>query len=130
MFIRRRIVYGMFAFLISTQIWAQDAKTDTKTETKKEESVKKIYKNTKHEENININYNTKPDLITPPTRYFCAKTEEGCTKACEKWLSQQKKNLGKNFRTGDCTGPVYLYGKEEHKCMAYLCSGDISFINK
>ncbi|MBP6217311.1 MAG: hypothetical protein KA436_01850 [Oligoflexales bacterium] len=95
-----------------------DVHTDVHRSVHKSESV----------ETININANMDGEKISKETHSFCSTDQKTAKEECAKWLSEQKKALKNRLLTSHCSSPKFLYGKEQDGCMAYLSTGEISFL--
>ena len=134
---RRVIGAWMVGIVWSGFLWADAAseKKQVTPETKTSTKIEKIEKKeTKHTATFNHNIRFKDE--TPPTeelhqevKYFCSPTsKEAAEKSCNQWLNAQKKTVGSRVVFSSCSGAQFLYGQEQHGCMAYLCTGEIKFL--
>jgi hypothetical protein len=100
---------------------------ENKTEVKENRTINRNINRT-NTENININANMGPESVHKETKYFCSPQEQAAKASCDKWLADQKASLRSRLLTSSCSNPRFLYGKEEHDCMAYLSEGEVSFL--
>ena len=88
--------------------------------------IKEITNTNNH--NINIKANLGDEKVHKESKFFCSPKEDAPKVECEKWLASQKKALKSRLLTSNCSQAKFLYGKEEHGCMAYLSEGEVSFL--